>query len=84
MIIKSDWRGEPRITSAPKREMSYRDPIMDIISIAQQASPNDIGQIEFLRAQLMALSRVVVTMLPEGSPASSSSMRANNSGGKLS
>ena len=22
MIMRSDWRGEPRITSAPKREMS--------------------------------------------------------------
>jgi hypothetical protein len=36
--------------------MSYRDPPIDIISIAQQASPNVIGQIEFLRTQLIAAS----------------------------
>src|SRR5882724_10051644 len=59
MIIRSDWRGEPRKTSAPKRAISNRDALIDIISIAQQARPNDIGQMEFLRAQLMALSRVV-------------------------
>ena len=40
---------------------------MDIISMAQQASPNDIGQIEFLRAQLMAASSVVRTMPSEAS-----------------
>src|SRR5580704_3527971 len=36
--------------------MSYREEAMDIISIAQQASPNDIGQIELRRAQLTTLS----------------------------
>src|SRR5580704_15494910 len=70
MIIKSDCRGEPRITSAPNREMSNRDEIMDIISIAQQARPKLIGQIEFLRPQLMALSMVVVII---DSPYSSAS-----------
>src|SRR5262249_53926938 len=60
MIIRSLCRGEPRITSAPNREMSYRDAIIDIISIAQHARPKLIGQMEFLRAQLIALSRVVV------------------------
>src|SRR5258706_8403489 len=61
IIIRSDCRGDPRNTSAPKREMSKRDALMDIISIAQQANPKVIGQIEDLRAQLMAMSRVVKT-----------------------
>jgi hypothetical protein len=34
--------------------MSYLDPPIDIISIAQQARPKVIGQIEFLRTQLIA------------------------------
>src|SRR3954466_10301286 len=57
--IRSDCRGEPRKTSAPKRAISKRDALIDIISIAQQARPNDMGQIEFLRAQFTARSRVV-------------------------
>jgi hypothetical protein len=56
MIIRSDCRGEPRKTSAPKREMSYREEAMDIISMAQQARPKDMGQIELRRAQLTTLS----------------------------
>src|SRR5580704_2611579 len=83
IIIRSDCRGDPRITSAPKREMSKRDPIIDIISMAQQANPNDIGQIEFLRPQLMALSSVVVIMPSEPSTTSSLSMRAKSSLGRL-
>src|SRR6185436_11410060 len=85
MIMRSDWRGEPRNTSAPKRAMSKREADIDIISIAQQAKPNDIGQIEFLRAQLMAEPSVVVTM-PSNRTLSSkpaSSMRANRSAGPL-
>src|SRR6476661_9134259 len=62
MIMRSDWRGEPRKTSAPKRAMSNRDALIDIISMAQQASPNVIGQIEFFRAQLTAASSVVITI----------------------
>src|SRR5512132_746062 len=62
-IIKSDWRGVPRKTSAPKRERSCRASMTAIISIAQQASPNCIGQIEERRAQLMTESTVVVTTL---------------------
>src|SRR5438105_2381331 len=84
MIIRSDWRGEPRNTSAPKRAISKRDADIDIISIAQQAKPNDIGQIEFLRAQLIALDRVVVKIPSD--PRSSSpalSIRANRSAGPL-
>src|SRR5580704_4855349 len=56
IIIKSDWRGEPRNTSAPNRAMSYREEAIDIISIAQHARPNDIGQIELRRAQFTTLS----------------------------
>jgi len=40
--------------------MSYREETAAIISIAQQANPNVIGQSEPLRAQLTALSIVVV------------------------
>src|SRR5947199_10780 len=60
MIIRSDCRGDPRNTSAPKRAISKRETDIDIISMAQQASPNDIGQMEFFRAQLIALPSVVV------------------------
>ena len=67
MIIKSDCRGDGRNTSAPKRAISKRDAPIDIISIAQQASPNVIGQIEFLRVQLTVASSVVMTM-PSGTP----------------
>src|SRR5205807_4663689 len=61
MIIKSDCRGDGRNTSAPNRAISNREAPIDIISIAQQASPNVIGQIEFLRIQLAAESSVVST-----------------------
>ena len=33
--IRSDWRGEKRSASAPKRAMSKRGPTIDIISIAE-------------------------------------------------
>src|SRR5450755_3881583 len=56
MIIRSDWRGEGRNTSAPNRAISKRDAPIDIISIAQQARPNVMGQIEFLRTQFTTLS----------------------------
>jgi hypothetical protein len=36
--------------------MSYREDAIDIISIAQHASPNDMGQIELRRAQFTTLS----------------------------
>src|SRR6202451_3557550 len=58
MIMRSLWRGDGRNTSAPKRAMSKRDAPIDIISIAQQARPNVIGQIEPLRIQLTAESSV--------------------------
>src|SRR5690349_24866699 len=69
MIIRSDCRGEPRKTSAPKRAISKREALIDIISMAQQASPNDIGQMEFLRAQLMAWSSLVMTTPSEAEAA---------------
>ena len=62
MIIRSLWRGEPRKTSAPKRAISKREALIDIISMAQQASPKVMGQMEFLRAQLTAASSVVMTI----------------------
>src|SRR5579862_4728694 len=84
MIIRSDWRGEPRITSAPNREISKREPIIDIISMAQHARPKLIGQIAFLRPQLIAFPMVVSTMdSPSSSSSGSWSIRANNSGGWL-
>src|SRR3981081_814989 len=83
MIIRSDWRGDPRITSAPKREISNRDPIMDLISQAPHSTPYHSGQIEFFLAQLIAFPTVVV-IIPSAVPAVSSlSIRANNSGGRL-
>ena len=66
-IIKSDCRGDGRNTSAPKRAISKREAPIDIISIAQQASPNVIGQMEFLRFQLTTASSVVMRM-PSGTP----------------
>src|SRR6478752_10202725 len=61
MIIRSLCRGDGRNTSAPKRAISKRDAPMDIISMAQQARPNVMGQMEFLRIQLTAESSVVNT-----------------------
>ncbi len=61
-IMRSDWRGVPRKTSAPKRARSCRESMTAIISIAQQARPNCIGQMEERRAQLMTESTVVVRM----------------------
>lgn len=63
--------------------MSYRDAIIDIISIAQHAKPKLIGQIEFFRAQLIAFPIVVVKTLSENEAARSST-RAKSSGGWLS
>ena len=45
--------------------MSKREALIDIISMAQQARPKLMGQMEFLRAQLTALSSVVSTMPSE-------------------
>src|SRR5438270_8089523 len=61
MIMRSLCRGDGRKTSAPKRAISKRDAPMDIISMAQQARPNVMGQMELLRIQLTAESSVVST-----------------------
>jgi hypothetical protein len=55
-IIRSLWRGVARKTSAPKRDMSCRGSRTAIISMAQQARPNCIGQMAERRAQLKILS----------------------------
>src|SRR6266404_8232249 len=62
IIIRSAWRGDGRKTSAPKRAISKREAPIDIISIAQQARPKAMGQMEFLRIQLTVESSVVMTM----------------------
>src|SRR5437764_12815800 len=59
-IIRSDWRGEPRKTSAPKRAMSKREVLIAIISIAQQARPKVTGQIEERRPHCTIFVAVVV------------------------
>src|SRR6266581_9195725 len=51
-IMRSDWRGDGRNTSAPNRAMSNREVVDAIISIAQHASPNVSGQSALFRAQL--------------------------------
>src|SRR4026208_2284524 len=58
-IIRSDCRGDPRNTSAPKRAMSQREAPIALISIAQQANPKVTGQIDERRAQATILSTVV-------------------------
>ena len=60
-MIRSAWRGEARIASKPNRAMSTRAATIDIISIAQQASPKVSGKNELPRAQATALSIVVVS-----------------------
>src|ERR1041385_2817842 len=54
--MRSDCRGVARKAPAPNRSRSNRDAPTAIISIAQHASPNVIGQSEFFLAQLMAKS----------------------------
>src|SRR4249920_464987 len=58
-IIRSAWRGDARKSSMPHLERSYCPAPVDIISIAQQASPKVAGHIDCLRAQPAARSRVV-------------------------
>src|SRR6266851_4295584 len=70
-IIRSDCRGLGRKTPAPKRSMSKRDAPVAIISIAQHARPNVIGQSADLRAQLKTKSTVVETIPLEDSMISS-------------
>src|SRR3954451_17796682 len=58
-ISRSAWRGEERNASMPKRAMSYREETIDIISIAQHASPKVSGHIDFVCAQATAFASVV-------------------------
>src|ERR1043165_7591288 len=60
MIMRSACRGEARKTPAPKRSMSYRDDTVAIISIAQQARPNVIGNSADFRDQFTSASRLVL------------------------
>src|SRR5213078_2551825 len=62
-IMRSACRGVARNAPAPNRSRSKRLAPTAIISMAQHASPKVIGQIEFLRPQLMKKSRLV-TMTP--------------------
>src|ERR1700684_3750431 len=55
--MTSACRGEKRMTSAPKRELSKRLAAAAINSIAQHAKPIGMGQSELLRIQLIAASR---------------------------
>src|SRR5512143_4094089 len=73
-IIRSDWRGEARYTSAPKRARSKREANAAIISIAQQARPNSSGHTELARAQATACSTPVSTMPESPSLACASSL----------
>ena len=57
-IIRSAWRGEPRKTSAPNRAMSNRLDAVQIISIAQQASPKPSGHSADRRPQLYTVSTI--------------------------
>ena len=61
MMIRSAWRGLARNASKPKRATSMRELTAPIISIAQQARPNVAGMNALPRAQLAALSSVVVS-----------------------
>src|ERR1700747_3597013 len=57
MTMRSASRGVPRITSAPKREMSYLLVMLVAISTKQQERPKLKGQTEFLRPQATRSSR---------------------------
>src|SRR5947208_15649336 len=61
-MIRSDCRGLGRKMPAPNRSMSKREAPVAIISMAQQARPNVIGQSADFRAQLNSESTVVVMM----------------------
>ena len=67
-IIISAWRGVLRNTSAPNLARSYRDAPVAIISMAQQASPNESGHGEEERAQLKIQSREVIKTLSSNFP----------------
>src|ERR671928_227807 len=59
-IITSAWRASARKTSEPKRARSWRESVVAIISMAQQARPKVAGHKLDLRAQLTRESSRVV------------------------
>src|SRR3954465_11997656 len=61
-MMRSDCLGLGRNIPAPKRSISNRDAPVAIISIAQHARPNVMGQSADFRAQLNRESTVVVMM----------------------
>src|SRR5574341_2427627 len=67
-IIRSDCRGDARNTPAPYRSMSCRDDTEVIISIAQHAKTNVMGQSDDLRAQLITESTLVVISVESSAP----------------
>src|SRR5262245_34561298 len=69
-IIRSAWRGVARNAPAPKRSMSNRLAPAAIISMAQHARPNVIGQILACRAQFIDCSSVVVITFSSNRPSS--------------
>src|SRR5947208_13946867 len=64
-IIRSEWRGEGDGT-LPSRSTSKRDAKVAIISIAQQARPNETGHTDDFLAQLKKPSATVVSAKPPG------------------
>jgi hypothetical protein len=69
-IRRSAWRGENRMTSAPKRARSKREHAVAISSMPQHAVANGRGHTLERRAQLMTRLSCVVTTLSVGSAAS--------------
>src|SRR5918993_1678730 len=61
-IITSACRGLARKTSEPKRARSWRESVVAIISMAQQARPKVAGQRLDLRAQFTSESSRVVSI----------------------
>src|SRR6201993_3808654 len=57
ITMRSAWRGVPRITSAPNREMSYLLVMLVAISTKQQERPKLNGHTEFLRLHATRSSR---------------------------
>src|SRR3954469_17947200 len=76
-IIRSEWRGDAHGTM-PSRSTSKREAKVAIISMAQQARPNDTGHTEDLRAQLKKPSATVVTANPPGNEWIPSVTRSNS------
>lgn len=74
--MRSDWRGEGRMTSAPKRARSKRAVAEVANSTKQQAVPNVMGQSDDLRAQLKTRSTVVRSQF-------GSTSRKSRRGGRL-